>query len=140
MTVIGGSIAGSSRPLRFARYTSSNLYLPVDMWATEDRGRPMAVFSSTVFMGPVVGPIIAGYLSAAGWRWNYYLMIIIVGVSWLAAAFFLPETYVNELLFSFEDICLTCWTSLGRGASPETRAKVARRDRRSRLHDGAGKT
>ncbi len=75
MTVIGGTIA--------------------DIWDVPDRGLPMALFSGTVFIGrecscasqvykvlrqteytiapspAVIGPVIAGYLSSVGWRWNY---------------------------------------------------------------------
>jgi MFS family permease len=82
----------------------------------------MALFSGTVFIGrewgkpwaksslhafadfpalpstAVIGPVIAGYLSAAGWRWNYYLLLIIVGISWVCTTIFLPETYAPVLL------------------------------------------
>lgn len=31
----------------------------------------MAIFSGTVFIAPCLGPIIAGFASAKGWRTNY---------------------------------------------------------------------
>jgi MFS family permease len=46
----------------------------------------------------VIGPVIAGYLSAAGWRWNYYLLLIIIGIAWCTTTIFLPETYAPVLL------------------------------------------
>ncbi|KAL7409823.1 major facilitator superfamily domain-containing protein [Mrakia frigida] len=78
MTVIGGSIA--------------------DMWDTKDRGLPMAIFSATVFMGPCLGPVIGGYLSAEGWRACYYLLLGVAGSAWAAASLLLPETYAVVLL------------------------------------------
>jgi MFS family permease len=79
MTVIGGIIS--------------------DLFDSAERGKPMALFSGTVFMGPCIGPIIAGFrtscpemaqagppsdllmhglplhhsvlVSAKGWRANY---------------------------------------------------------------------
>lgn len=32
-----------------------------DIFDSSERGKPMALFSGTVFMGPCIGPIIAGY-------------------------------------------------------------------------------
>ncbi|WWD19342.1 hypothetical protein CI109_103801 [Kwoniella shandongensis] len=78
MTVIGGSIA--------------------DLWDTKDRGLPMAIFSGTVFIGPVIGPVIAGFLTVKGWRANYYLLLGISGAAWLLTTFFLPETYAVVIL------------------------------------------
>lgn len=87
------------------------------MWEAADRGLPMAIFSGTVFIAPVLGPVVAGYLSEAGWRWNYvcllvtqdltphdkhillqYLLLIIVGLTWVLSTLMLPETYAVVLL------------------------------------------
>lgn len=69
-----------------------------DLWHTPDRGLPMAIFSGTLFAGPVVGPVVAGYLVSVGWRWPYYLLLIITGVSFLLNLFFLKETYAPVIL------------------------------------------
>ncbi|KAL7415092.1 major facilitator superfamily domain-containing protein [Mrakia frigida] len=78
MTVIGGCIA--------------------DMWEARERGWPMAAFSGTLFVGPCLGPIIAGYLTVEGWRANYYLLLGLAGSATLAPYLFLPETYAVVLL------------------------------------------
>lgn len=69
-----------------------------DIWDNSERGLPMSIFSATVFMGPCLGPVMAGYLSAEGWRSNYYLLLGISGSACVVAAAALPETYAVVLL------------------------------------------
>lgn len=33
-------------------------------------------------LGPTMGPIMSGYLSVMGWRWTFWVALIIVGASW----------------------------------------------------------
>lgn len=41
-----------------------------DIWSVEERGIPMATFSFAIFLGPVLGPLIGGWIGErAGWRW-----------------------------------------------------------------------
>lgn len=59
----------------------------------------MACFSLVPFLGPSVGPLAGGYLSdAAGWRWLYWLQLIISGICWLLLSLTVPETYAPTLL------------------------------------------
>lgn len=51
-------------------------------------------FAPTATLGPVIG----GYLAGAGWRWNYYLIIIVSGLLLIADIFFLPETTPSTIL------------------------------------------
>lgn len=37
------------------------------IWTPAQRGKPMGLFSGTVFMGPCIGPIIAGYRTHLGY-------------------------------------------------------------------------
>src|SRR5271170_7189585 len=79
MTLVGGTLA--------------------DLWRNEERGVPMAAFSAAPFAGPAIGPLIVGFLSdAAGWRWLYWIQLIVSGVCWLMMAFTVPETYAPVLL------------------------------------------
>ena len=49
-----------------------------DLWPNEERGVPMAAFSAAPFVGPAVGPLVGGFLSdAAGWRWLYWIQLIV---------------------------------------------------------------
>lgn len=48
--------------------------------------------------GPALGPLVGGFLSdAAGWRWLYWIQLILAGVAWLLIAS-VPETYAPILL------------------------------------------
>ncbi|PPQ69265.1 hypothetical protein CVT24_000071 [Panaeolus cyanescens] len=69
-----------------------------DVWAIEDRGGPMALFSGTLFIGPCLGPMIGGWIGErAGWRWVYWVLFIFLGVSFLLT-FFIPETLAPIIL------------------------------------------
>ncbi|KAL0959143.1 hypothetical protein HGRIS_014430 [Hohenbuehelia grisea] len=69
-----------------------------DLWAVEERGLPMAVFSVTLFMGPCIGPIIGSWIGErAGWRWIYWVLFIFLGFCFLLSLF-LNETLAPVLL------------------------------------------
>ncbi|KAF7864362.1 hypothetical protein EAF04_006496 [Stromatinia cepivora] len=58
----------------------------------------MAIFSGGTCAGPVVAPIISGFISPAlGWRWTFWIVLIVAGASWIPLVF-LPETYGPVLL------------------------------------------
>ncbi|KAI0513247.1 major facilitator superfamily domain-containing protein [Xylaria bambusicola] len=79
ITIIGGTLA--------------------DLWKAEERGIPMAAFSAAPFIGPAVGPLVGGFLSdALGWRWLYWLTLILSGVIWVLITFTIPETYAPTIL------------------------------------------
>ncbi|CAE6429223.1 hypothetical protein ACGC1H_000937 [Rhizoctonia solani] len=70
-----------------------------DIWDVEDRGAAMAVFSSSIFMGPCIGPLIGGFIGeTVGWRWIYWVLFIFVGAVFAATVFFMPETLSPVLL------------------------------------------
>ncbi|KAJ2916645.1 hypothetical protein MD484_g3772, partial [Candolleomyces efflorescens] len=70
-----------------------------DIWDPETRGLAVSLFTASVFMGPVLGPIVSGFIaeSSATWRWVFWVMMIFAGVCTLTL-FFLPETYAPVLL------------------------------------------
>ncbi|GAB5592809.1 Synaptic vesicle transporter SVOP [Umbelopsis nana] len=79
MTLVGGSLA--------------------DLWKTEERGVPMAAFSAAPFIGPAIGPLIGGFIGDnLGWRWLYWITLIVSGVIYLLMVFTVPETYAPTLL------------------------------------------
>ncbi|KAI7588322.1 MFS general substrate transporter, partial [Hortaea werneckii] len=60
MTLVGGTLA--------------------DLWRNEERGVPMACFSAAPFIGPAIGPLVGGFTGdALGWRWLYWLQLILSG-------------------------------------------------------------
>jgi MFS family permease len=70
-----------------------------DLWRNEERGVPMATFSAAPFLGPALGPLIGGFLGQAkGWRWLYWIQLILSGVIWLVITFTMAETYTPTLL------------------------------------------
>ncbi|KAG8731223.1 hypothetical protein FRC11_004697 [Ceratobasidium sp. 423] len=70
-----------------------------DIWDVEDRGAAMAVFSSSIFMGPCIGPLIGGFIGETiGWRWIYWVLFIFVGAVFAATVFLMPETLSPVLL------------------------------------------
>ncbi|KAL2001498.1 hypothetical protein VTN02DRAFT_1680 [Thermoascus thermophilus] len=79
MTLVGGTLA--------------------DLWRNEERGVPMAAFSAAPFVGPAIGPLAGGFLGdAAGWRWLYWIQLILAGVAWALITFTVPETYAPAIL------------------------------------------
>lgn len=50
-----------------------------DMVPAEKRGAAMAVWSTGPMLGPVIGPVCAGFLvDAKGWRWVFWVTTIVV--------------------------------------------------------------
>jgi multidrug resistance protein len=79
MTLVGGTLA--------------------DLWRTEERGVPMAAFSAAPFIGPAIGPLAGGFISDnLGWRWLYWIQLILSGAVWVLITFTVPETYAPTLL------------------------------------------
>ncbi|KIM92697.1 hypothetical protein OIDMADRAFT_139206, partial [Oidiodendron maius Zn] len=77
MTVVGGTLA--------------------DIWRAEERGMAMATFSAAPFLGPVIGPVVGGFLSdAKGWKWLYWLQLILAGVVWIAITFTYPARILAQ--------------------------------------------
>lgn len=87
-----------------------------DLWRTEERGVPMAAFSAAPFIGPAIGthtlqafheiiltshqgPLVGGFLSdALGWRWLYWIQLILSGFVYILITFTVPETYAPKIL------------------------------------------
>jgi len=70
-----------------------------DLWRIEDRGVPMAIISAATFAAPAIGPLVGGYLSQAeGWRWLYWIQLILAGTVWLLMIFTVPETHTPTIL------------------------------------------
>ncbi|KAK1144768.1 Synaptic vesicle transporter SVOP [Aspergillus melleus] len=79
MTLVGGTLA--------------------DLWKNEERGVPMATFSAAPFLGPAIGPLVGGFLGdAKGWRWLYWIQLILSGAAWFLITFTVKETYAPSIL------------------------------------------
>lgn len=71
-----------------------------DMFDNKTRGISIAVFSATVFMGPLLAPFIGGFIvtSYLTWRWTMYLVAIMGFVACILATLFQEETYPPVIL------------------------------------------
>ncbi|KAI9802076.1 MAG: hypothetical protein M1833_001997 [Piccolia ochrophora] len=55
------------------------------------RGRAMALFMAATTFGPLIGPIISGFVSVVSWRWTFWVELMIAGATW-PLCLSLPET------------------------------------------------
>ncbi|KAJ4982688.1 major facilitator superfamily transporter [Stagonosporopsis vannaccii] len=70
-----------------------------DMFEARERGLALTLFAAAPFLGPVIGPIVSGFVNQnLGWRWVQGVMAIFTGAAWVAGALFIPETYAPALL------------------------------------------
>ncbi|KAG6826910.1 hypothetical protein H0H92_013935 [Tricholoma furcatifolium] len=71
-----------------------------DIWSAAGRGPATSLFTASVFLGPVIGPIISGYIveSHLSWRWVIWVMMIFAGSCTTWVIFTIPETYAPVLL------------------------------------------
>jgi multidrug resistance protein len=55
-----------------------------DLYEAEGRGKAMSLFGLGPLLGPVIGPVIGGFVTQhLGWRWTFWLMVILVSASGL---------------------------------------------------------
>ena len=71
-----------------------------DFFDPVKRGLAVAVFSAATFLGPILGPIIGGFVtqSSLGWRWTAWITMIMAGLFGGICFVILPETYAPVLL------------------------------------------
>jgi MFS transporter, DHA2 family, multidrug resistance protein len=65
----------------------------LDVYTEEERGSAMAVFGVSVMVGPVLGPVIGGWLTDHySWRWVFYINVPLGVLAFAGLSFFLRET------------------------------------------------
>ncbi|KAI0786398.1 major facilitator superfamily domain-containing protein [Abortiporus biennis] len=70
-----------------------------DMFSGSQVATPMAVFTISPFIGPVVGPLMSGFINQhLNWRWTYRIMLIWTFVQIVGLLLIVPETYHPVLL------------------------------------------
>ncbi|KAJ5727082.1 MFS transporter [Penicillium malachiteum] len=85
-------IAASS-PMAIGGGTIADLYVKSESW------KAMAIFGMGPLLGPVIGPVIDGFVSQdIGWRWTFWLLLILSSVIFLISVVILRETYEPALL------------------------------------------
>lgn len=71
-----------------------------DIFDNKQRGPAVTIFAATVFMGPMLGPFIGGFIvtSYLGWRWTAYISSIMGWSSFGLIVLFLRESYPPVVL------------------------------------------
>ena len=65
----------------------------LDTYPRSEVGRAMGIFSMGVMVGPILGPIVGGYLTDQfTWRWCFYINVPLGVLAILGALAFIPET------------------------------------------------
>ncbi|KAF7537525.1 hypothetical protein G7054_g3700 [Neopestalotiopsis clavispora] len=68
-----------------------------DLWLPQERSVPFALFTAACFCGPVIAPLVGGFLTQyAGWRWDFWLMFIICCAALVLLICIVPETYPTK--------------------------------------------
>lgn len=68
----------------------------LDIYSAEERGRAMALFGVSVMVGPILGPVIGGWLTDnLSWRWVFYINVPIGILAVMGIATFVKETEIN---------------------------------------------
>ena len=93
---IGGLFACS--PLSIVGAILANIWDPVE------RGIAACIYSGATFSGPVLGPIVGGFVvdSYLGWRWTAWLTLIREVYFWVLGMVFVPGTHAPTLLRWFQ--------------------------------------
>src|SRR3954451_22883585 len=68
----------------------------LDIYTTEERGSAMALFGVSVMVGPVLGPVIGGWLTNnISWRWVFYINLPLGVLAFAGVMVFVTETGKN---------------------------------------------
>ncbi len=64
----------------------------LDVFPRQQHGLVISIFGTTNTIGPVLGPVFAGYLAEGyGWRWGFFMIVPVAFAACIAARFALPE-------------------------------------------------
>ncbi|CAK7232838.1 hypothetical protein SBRCBS47491_008404 [Sporothrix bragantina] len=70
-----------------------------DLFPVEKRAFTMSLITMAQSVGPAVGPICGGFISEyLGWRWSYWLLLIVAGTTNAGLTLYMPETYAPRVL------------------------------------------
>ncbi|KAI4175973.1 MAG: hypothetical protein LQ343_001255 [Gyalolechia ehrenbergii] len=70
-----------------------------DIYDTDDRNKPMALFAGAALLGTGLGPLCSGFVAQhLLWRWVFYIQVITSGILIILVAVFFRETRGSVLL------------------------------------------
>ncbi|WMT73889.1 DHA2 family efflux MFS transporter permease subunit [Bradyrhizobium sp. Ash2021] len=68
----------------------------LDIYTPEERGSAMALFGVSIMVGPVLGPVIGGWLTEHfTWRWVFYINLPLGALAFAGISFFIRETKIS---------------------------------------------
>lgn len=86
---------GGSAPLAIGGGTIA------DLWAPDERGMAMSLYSLAPLTGPAIGPVAGAWIAEkTTWRWVFYSTSIADGIVQIVGFWFLAETYAPTILAS----------------------------------------
>jgi hypothetical protein len=73
-----------------------------DLWTPMERVFAFPVFANAAFLGPLIGPVMGGYIVSSSvlgsWRWTEWITLIIAGLVLILLVLCQPETFPPTLL------------------------------------------
>ncbi|KAG8697087.1 hypothetical protein FRC08_006750, partial [Ceratobasidium sp. 394] len=70
-----------------------------DLWAPEERGMAMSLYSLAPLTGPAIGPVAGAWIAEkTSWRWVFYSTSIADAIIQIVGLWYLTETYAPTLL------------------------------------------
>lgn len=88
-----------------------------EIWSPADRGLPMAIYVSTPFLGPAIGPLVGGFAAQSyGWQWTQWVLLFFT-LAFVTPALFMSESYKPVILHR---------VAKNRGLKPSTSQKKKR--------------
>jgi len=68
----------------------------LDIYTPEERGSAMALFGVSVMVGPVLGPVVGGWLTDHfSWRWIFYINVPLGALAFAGIWYFLKESKIG---------------------------------------------
>ena len=97
---------------------------------------PLTVYATAPFMGPVLGPIVGGWIveTRLGWRFNFWLMFIFSALSLVFGFLVMSETVRTTVMTSRTSFSRFCCSMLQLCLGEEQRSSVKRLDKVMCLH------
>ncbi|TVY18253.1 putative efflux pump kojT [Lachnellula arida] len=72
-----------------------------DIWNPIERGYAFPLFANAALMGPILGPVVGGFVGQSAlvsWRWTEWITLIMSGLVLVLIVLFQPETFAPVLL------------------------------------------
>jgi DHA2 family multidrug resistance protein len=70
----------------------------LDIYTPKERGSAMALFGVAVMVGPVLGPVIGGWLTEnLSWRWVFYINLPLGVLAFAGISLFVAETTIDRV-------------------------------------------